>query len=186
MVEPRITFRCWTGPSLVTLCMVLMFCVTISHGQMSREFREGLDAANAGKLDAAIERWTRAIERNPASYAAYANRGSAYLQSGHVFNAVMDWHNARKLSPLFAYGLYGGLFIPEVSRNPAMLNYAMAMELDPDHVASVCMTGSLYLDLGHLEKASALYRKSIDLTRNPLLKSHLEYWVDTLSVQPGN
>jgi tetratricopeptide (TPR) repeat protein len=150
----------------------------------SQEFREGLDAAKAGRLEVAIEKWSKALERNPQSYPARANRGAAYMLTGHVSKAVDDWHEARKLAPLFAYSVYGGLFIPEVSRNAGMLNYAMSIELEPDYFPSVCMTGSMYLDFGQTQKASELFRKSIDLTRNPLLKTYLEYWAESLEPKP--
>jgi hypothetical protein len=61
-----------------------------------------------------------------------------------------------------------------------MLNYAASLELDPDHIPSVVMMGAMYLDLGLDKMAVDLYRKSKDLTKNPLLKNHLEHWVETL------
>jgi tetratricopeptide (TPR) repeat protein len=171
-------------------CWVLLLLAVFGAGfpclvDASQEFREGMDAARAGRLDVAIEKWTRAIERNPQSYPARANRGTAYMLSGHVLRAVQDWHEAKKLAPVFAYSVYGGLFIPEVSRNAAMLNYAMPIELEPDYFPSVCMAGSMYLDFGETQKALELFNKSIDLTRNPLLKSYLEYWVESLQTKPG-
>lgn len=144
------------------------------------DFEIGMEAARMGQLDQAVESWTRFIQKNPKSYSAYVNRGSAYLKSGYVFKGIMDWHRARQLSPLFAFGVYGQDFIAQASGDTSMLNYASPLELDPDHISSVAMIGIAYLDLGQLAKAAQLYRKAMDLTKNPLLKSHLDHWADTI------
>jgi len=90
----------------------------------------------------------------------------------------MDWHQARKLSPLFAYGVYSRDYIAQASGDTAMLNYASPLELDPEHIPSVTMIGIAYLELGKKAKAAELFRKSIDLTKNPLLKTHLDHWAE--------
>lgn len=92
----------------------------------------------------------------------------------------MDWHQARKLSPLFAYGLYSRDYIAQASGDTAMLNYASPLELDPEYIPSVAMIGIAYLELGQKAKAAELYRKSMDLTKNPLLKTHLDHWAETI------
>jgi tetratricopeptide (TPR) repeat protein len=144
------------------------------------DFDIGMEAAKMGQFDQAVELWTRFIQKNPKSYSAHVNRGSAYLKSGYVFKGIMDWHQARKLSPLFAFGVYGQDFIAQASGDTSMLNYASPLELDPDHISSVAMMGIAYLDLGQPAKAVQLYRKAMDLTKNPLLKSYLDHWADTI------
>lgn len=155
-------------------------------GAASGEFERGLAAARSGRLDQAVRLWSRTIKKNPKSYSAYVNRGSAYIQSGHVFRGIQDWHKARELSPAFAYAVYSGHFIEEAPGDPAMLNYAMSTELDPDYVPSVVMTGITYLDVGRTDKALELYRNSIDLTKNPLLKSFLDYWIASIESPTGD
>jgi tetratricopeptide (TPR) repeat protein len=147
---------------------------------MAGDFERGLEAAKTGQLDRAIDSWTRFIERNPKSYSAYVNRGNAYIRSGHIFKGIMDWHQARKLSPLFAYAVYNQDYIAQASGDTAMLNYASPLELDPDYIPSVAMIGIAYMELGQKAKAAELYRKSMDLTKNPLLKTHLDHWAETI------
>jgi tetratricopeptide (TPR) repeat protein len=161
-------------------CLMMYFIAGVDTSRAADFFEQGLQAAHSGDLHRAVELWTRVIEKTPNSYAAYVNRGSAYLRGGYVFNGIMDWHAARKLSPLFAYGSYSDDYISQASGNTAMLNFAMSLELDPDYIPSVAMTGIAYLDIGRPEKAAELYRKSVDLTKNPLLKSYLEHWADTI------
>jgi tetratricopeptide (TPR) repeat protein len=119
---------------LIITCSSLVFSPT--DGTASEDVEQGLFAARSGQLDRAVRLWSKAIRKNPKSYAAYINRGSAYIRSGHVFRGILDWHKAREFSPAFAYAFYGGPFIAEASGEPAMLNYAVT-ELDPDYVPSV-------------------------------------------------
>jgi tetratricopeptide (TPR) repeat protein len=168
---------------LLITCLTLVFLPTGSSA--SQEFERGLTAARSGRLDRAVRLWTREIKKNPKSYAAYVNRGSAYIQSGYVLRGIRDWHKARELSPVFAYAVYESQFIGEASDDPAMLNYVMSTELDPDHMPSVIMTGITYLDVGRTDKAVELYRNSVDLTKNPLLKSFLDYWIASIESSSG-
>jgi tetratricopeptide (TPR) repeat protein len=156
-----------------------------AKGTASEDVEQGLIAARSGQLDRAVRLWSKAIRKNPKSYSAYINRGSAYIRSGYVLRGILDWHRAREFSPAFAYASYAGSFIGEASGDPAMLNYAMSTELDPDHVPSVIMTGIAYLDIGRRDKALELYRKSIDLTKNPLLKSFLDHWIAAIESPTG-
>jgi tetratricopeptide (TPR) repeat protein len=143
-------------------------------------YDEGLTRADAVKTERAVESWTRVIRRNPRSYEAYVNRGSAYFLRGHVFRGVMDWNRASELAPVFAYALFTGEFITQSAGRGRLLNYAVSIELDPDRIASVLMIGAMYLDIGQDAKAAELFRKSANLTKNPLLKSELDYWVHLL------
>jgi tetratricopeptide (TPR) repeat protein len=168
---------------LLITCSTLAFPVTGSPA--SHEFERGLAAARAGRLDRAVRLWSRVIKRNPNSYSSYINRGSAYIRSGYVFRGIRDWHKARALSPAFAYAVYYSDFIGEASGDPATLNYVMSTELDPDYVPSVIMTGITYLEVGRTDKAVELYRNSVDLTKNPLLKSFLDYWITSIESSSG-
>lgn len=167
---------------VTTVASVVLFLVMgTANSSLSMDYVEkGIQAMRRGRLDTAVAWWTQAIDRNPKSYSAYVNRGSAYMGSGYVRKAISDWHKAKALSPLFAYGVFSGDFVRQASGDTSMLNFAAALELDPDHVPSVCMMGLTYLDLGLPEMAAALYRQSIELTKNPLLKSHFDHWADTL------
>lgn len=167
--------------SILLVCSVVVPCKV----EAVSTFERGMEAARAGHLNRAIQLWTRVIRSDPRSYAAYVNRGSAYLQSGHVLKGVEDWSEARKYAPIFAYGLYLSDYIKEASRNRRMLNFAKPLELDPDYVPSVAMMGIAYLDLGRDRLAVKLYRKSIDLTRNPMLKNHLHHWVESIISRKG-
>ncbi len=158
----------------------VLICAHANSGFAYDEIEQGLQAIRSGDVKRAIQIWTVAINRNPKSYAAYVNRGSAYIKAGFVFKGIADWDEARKLSPIFAFGLYSGGYIRQASGNASILNYAAPLELDPDHIPSVAMMGVTYLDLGLDKLAVNLYRKSKNLTKNPLLKNHLDHWIESL------
>lgn len=147
------------------------------------DFEHGLRALREGDPHRAIESWTLVIAKNPQSYAAHVNRGSAYLRVGYILKGITDWHKARDLAPVFAYATYTGDFVRQASGNTDMLNYAASLELDPEHIASVVMTGATYLDLGRTREAVELFQKSMDLTKNPLLKSRFDHWVKILEAR---
>jgi len=149
-------------------------------GRTADELEQGIEAARSDQLERAVALWTRAIQKDPKSYAAHANRGSANMRLGYVFKGIMDWHRANQLAPLFAYGVDTGDFVRHAVAGNPLLGFAVAIELDPDHLPSVAMTGALYQDLGLTKMAVELFRKSMDLTRNPLAKSHLDYWANSL------
>lgn len=144
------------------------------------ELRQGIEAARNGRLDKATELWSRTIEKDPKCYAAWVNRGSAHIKRGYVYKGIMDWHRANQLSPIFAYGVYTGEFVRHAAAGRPILNYAVSIELDPEHFPSVAMMGVTLLDLGLTKMAVELFRKSIDLTKNPLVKSQLDYWANSL------
>ncbi|MBI5570194.1 MAG: tetratricopeptide repeat protein [Desulfomonile tiedjei] len=163
----------------VVIALAIVVCTALEVSA-SEIYQQALAESRAGRPDTALVLWNRVIQRNPKSYGAHVNRGMVYMGSGLVYHAIMDWHRARELSPLFAYGVAIEGFLDEESGNTALLNYAKTIELDPDYAASVMMTGSLYLDLGQNAKAVTLFRKSVELTRNPLLKSYFEYWIESV------
>jgi len=176
-----------TDDGLMTFRIAVLVLVSVALGHLSAPFCTaggdldgGVQAFRSGRPELAIELWTRAIGKNPKSYAAHVNRGSAYLSRGYVLRGIRDWYEAESLSPMFAYGVFNGDFVPESGHNAQMLTYAASLELDPDYIPSVVMIGAAYQDLGLRERAAELYRKSIDLTRNPLLKGQLDHWLGAL------
>ncbi|MEW6347567.1 MAG: tetratricopeptide repeat protein [Thermodesulfobacteriota bacterium] len=140
------------------------------------DFDQGLEAAHAGDLDTAIHHWTATIKRAPRCYEAYVNRGTAYFRKGNVIQGVRDWHKARVLSPTFAYATDTGDFINILPQPPRSLGFVKTLELDPEFAGAVTMSGATYLDLGQRRLAAELFRKAVELTKNPVLKNDFDYW----------
>ncbi|MEW6533397.1 MAG: hypothetical protein AB1473_21375 [Thermodesulfobacteriota bacterium] len=170
---------------LALALLVAGACIAPSQAfaEVPNSFDRGFKAARSGHLEEAILHWSAAIQREPKCYAAYVNRGTAYLKTGHVLRGIRDWHTAQKYSPIFAYGLYTEDFINKAPGDTGMLTYAKSLEIDPDHMPSVAMIGVAYLDFGRTQMAADLYRMSLELTKNPLLKNYLDHWMK--SVEDG-
>jgi Tfp pilus assembly protein PilF len=178
-----------SGFRLIAALVLLIFCllgVRDRTAEASDSFKDGVTAAREGQLSRAVELWTVTLRADPKCYAAYVNRGTAYIKSGHVMHGIRDWHAAGKYAPLFAYAYCSDDFIDQAVASRAELNYAKSLELDPDHVTSVTMMGVAYLDLGKTDMTVELYRKAIDLTKNPLLKNHLFYWIKSIEEAAGS
>ena len=162
----------------VLLCAFLMMHgIVVGTCRAAGEFESGLRAANAGDFDGAIDLWTAEIRRNPRSYEALVNRGTAHFRNGRVLQGVRDWYRARNLAPIFAYAFASGDFINVPRETNRSLSFVKALEIDPDFSTAVIMAGVTYLDLGRKKLAAELFRKSIELTKNPMLKNELDYWV---------
>ncbi|MBI5251621.1 MAG: tetratricopeptide repeat protein [Desulfomonile tiedjei] len=184
MIFKIINCRLCCACCLTVAIYILPCCGLIcTASAASNDFEKGLAAARSGQMDLAITLWTKMIERHPKSYEAHVNRGKAYIYMGRVFKGVTDWHRARELAPVFAYGVYSGDFI-RASSDGKLLSFVAPLELDPDYLPSVFMTAVTYLDVGRTDRALELYRKSIDLTTNPLLKSYFDHWAGSIESDP--
>ena len=156
---------------------LMLYGISVTTCQAAGEFESGLRAANAGDLDGAINLWTAEIQRNPRGYEALVNRGTAQLRNGRILQGIRDWYGARNLTPTFAYAFASGDFINVPRGTNRSLSFVKALEIDPDFSAAVILAGATYLDLGRKKLAAELFRKSIELTKNPMLKNELDYWV---------
>ncbi len=166
--------------AIILAAIISYLTVSVVCAETSRTFKTAMRRAHAGKLDQAISLWSKDLKQRPKSYSAYVNRGTAYMMTGRVKKAISDWAKAAKYAPVFSYGIYREDFIDEAPGNTAILNFAKSLELDPEYIPSVLMMGALYIELGREEAAVGLYKEAVDLTRNPMLKSYLDYWIASL------
>lgn len=102
----------------------------------SKEFYRQADELYARKkFDAAIEKYTLAIELNPNDYALYNNRGAAYHATREYQKAIADYTKAAELNPYHfsAYNNRGAAYedIGDIQR--AVADYQKALELDPEN-----------------------------------------------------
>ncbi len=164
----------WVGLFLVLMVVIAGPAPVPCYAD--QEFDQGLGAAYAGDLDAAIQLWTVAIRRSPRCYEAYVNRGAASFRKGNMIQGVRDWHKARTLSPTFAYAVDTGDFINVSQPTPRSLGFVKALELDPEFAGAVTMSGATFLDLGQKRLAAELFGKAVELTKNPMLKNDFDYW----------
>jgi tetratricopeptide (TPR) repeat protein len=94
--------------------------------------------AAEGKLDAAIEEYTRVLEFDPNLYLAYYNRGRALWRKGERDKAKEDMTRAIKLEPSVAitYICRGDIFLDQGDITSARKDYRKALELSPANQAA--------------------------------------------------
>lgn len=168
----------------IIVCLVVVapfFQAKAAEAISASDFDLASAAIRDGRLEHAIKLLDSYIIKNPKSYPAHINRGSALFYSGYVSRAVDDWHKAKNLAPLFAFGVFTGEIVWQSAPRGNYLDYVASIELYPDHVATINMLGATYLDFGLNKKALDLFRKSAELTANPLFKTDLEWWSYTLN-----
>lgn len=163
---------------------VAVFAVLLVSGWydlvFADDFAQGIDALDHGQDDLAIRFFSSYLAKKPRTYEALLNRGTAFVRSGHVYKAVSDWHKASDLAPVYAYAFYSDDVIRSVTQNSKPIKYVAVIELVPQRAVSVVMTGAMFLDFGLKSKAVDLFRMSTTLTRDPIFKTDLEYWIKTL------
>jgi hypothetical protein len=125
----------------------------------------GLTYDDMGRLDLAVEDFTRAIELAPFEYKAYTNRGRVYSKLGMLDKAVGDFERAISLEPAFldAYNNLGIAFAKAGQTDKALEQFNKTILLFQNQGVAYYNRGLLYLKTGDREHAAADYRKACDL-----------------------
>ena len=112
-------------------CLFLLFSQPV--GSTEDWFTQGVAHLNAGRLDKAIDAFTRSIEMIPHDYEAYNNRGIAYSQKGESSLAEIDFSKALKINPDFynAYLNRGIALQKQGLYSSALSDYTKAHRLKP-------------------------------------------------------
>lgn len=82
--------------------LAALLCLTMACTQELDEqqlLTRGIDHRVRGNFDSAIVDYSRALERNPKSAAAYANRGFVYQLKGEYQRSLADFDSAIALKP---------------------------------------------------------------------------------------
>jgi tetratricopeptide (TPR) repeat protein len=162
---------------LVLLALLVLICPGWVEAD---DFARGVKALDMGQDEQAVGLFSSYLSRKPRTYEALLNRGTAFARNRRICRAITDWSAATEVAPLFAYSLYIDDVIRIVAPKNSLLKYVANIELYPERAASVVMAGATLLDLGHRSAAVDLFRRSTLLTKNPLFKTDLEYWIKTL------
>ena len=91
----------WVGFFVIAL----MGC-TGGNALAIKSFNQGVENSNLNQNDKTIADYTKAIELDPKSAEAYANRGLAYLRLPQFNKAIGDFTKAIELDDAFAYSAF--------------------------------------------------------------------------------
>ena len=115
----------------------------------------GITSAKEGRYEAAIARFTRALQRNPVFAEAYYNRGLVDLAIGQLGQAISDFTKAVEIRPEFAegYSIRGDIYAAMNQYEQAISDFTKVIELDPDSAETYLKRSSAFYANGQYEKA---------------------------------
>jgi tetratricopeptide (TPR) repeat protein len=114
-----------------------------------------------GRLDKAINEYSRALEFDPGLYAGYVSRGRLFLRKGEPRKALEDMSRAINLEPGVAstYLLRGDIHLEQGDSAAARRDYQTALQLAPTH-PEVTRRMELIKRLNEARKPPARRKKS--------------------------
>ena len=127
--------------------------------------RQGLIAAQAGRLDEAQDLIARAIAAHPVVAPWWANYGLVLESRGDALGAVQAYAGALNLDGSLALAMDGLLVMADGLRKAgradlAEAGYRRAIALDPTGLAATANTGVLLRAQGRRAEAALLYRRA--------------------------
>ncbi|UCH93913.1 MAG: tetratricopeptide repeat protein [Candidatus Aminicenantes bacterium] len=128
-----------------------------------------VNAANklmaAGKYDEAIEKVSRAIEKDPGTFILYYNRAVAYEKKGEKEKAVLDYKKSLELKPDFLLSLsaLGNIYARKADFPGAVEYYQKAFELGITDTVVLYNYGACLINLGDNDRGKAVFEKLIEL-----------------------
>ena len=137
----------------------------ISDGAAGDLYRHGLAEQAAGRLDAAIGLFDKALRLRP-DFPEALFAGAFILQGrGHAAGALAFYDRALELDPGHAIGWFnsGALLLEHGNAEAALPRLERACALVPAHAGAQCNRGAAYYALGRLEEAADAYLRAIAL-----------------------
>jgi tetratricopeptide (TPR) repeat protein len=125
---------------------------------------EGNVYFNVGQFSLAVERYSRALEINPAHAAAYYNRANANTRLGLYSEALDDYDRAVELMPGDADALNnrGMLHLYRSDYEAALADFNAALAIDPQDTTVRVNRGLAHLHSGDAEKAIEDFRAAAE------------------------
>lgn len=175
-VSGRVLLRPMVGGALAGVMVVAGILVRIPAPQLhswsqpavDRHIWAGVRAGARGDNKAALEAYSRAIEADPRSSLAYANRGSIYGDMGDLANQIQDCTKALELDSTQVWALLGlGSAYGEMGdRTRSSVMYSRVIELRPDWSGLVYAyrgRGSNHFRGGRFDLAEADFRRGVEI-----------------------
>lgn len=118
-----------------------------------------------GRLDDAIDHFTKAIEIKPDEASVLDNLGSALLQKGNLDEAIVLYQKALELKPAQAsihYNLANAL-LARGEVDQAIAEYESTLAINPNHTDAQNNLGAVLFQRGKLEQAIDHYQKALEV-----------------------
>jgi protein O-mannosyl-transferase len=118
-----------------------------------------------GRLDDAMEHFTKAIEIKPDEASVLDNLGSALLQKGNLDEAIVLYQKALELKPAQAsihYNLANAL-LARGEVDHAVAQYESTLAINPNHTDAQNNLGAVLFQQGKLDQAIDHYQKALEV-----------------------
>jgi tetratricopeptide (TPR) repeat protein len=130
---------------------------------------QGMDFYNHKDFTGAIEKFTKAIEADPANARAYLQRSQAYLATDETDKALSDLTQAINLDPenADAYILRSSVYFLKKEYGKVIDDCDRALELTPKEHSVFFIRGAAYAEMQKYDQALDDLNQAIDLDPNP-------------------
>jgi len=119
--------------------------------------------ARCGVWKSSEELWSDVIAKNPASDAAYNNRGEYYYNRGEFDKALADYTSSIGVNPRQPnpYNNRSVILMSQKKFGEALKDNNMALKLEPDFTAAYNNRGNIYFNSGQYDSAIVYFTKAI-------------------------
>ena len=126
-------------------------------------FTVALRHHQAGRFDAAVEQFRRALALRPDYADAHNNLGIALTTQGRIDEAIVHYERAIALKPdhADAHNNLGVALAVRGNLDEAMVHYERALAIDPNHAGAHNNLGIAFKDQGRFDDALAQYGRAI-------------------------
>lgn len=126
---------------------------------------QGLTYAMEGEYDKAIAEFTKVIQSNPQSSAAYLLRGRLHAEKGDHAKAISDHNRAIRLNPESsgAYSSRGLIYSGMEDRESALADFDKAIELNAENAEAYFGRGAILVLTDEYERGIGDLDRAIEL-----------------------
>ena len=109
--------------------------------------------------------WSDTLDKNPNSWMAHTNLGTALLQLGRVDEAIVHYNKALEIDPNYATGHnnLGNAFLRIGQMDESLAHLQKALEIDPTYPEAHNNLGNTLLQMGRVDEAIAHYNKAVEI-----------------------
>jgi Flp pilus assembly protein TadD len=125
----------------------------------------GIAYTRQGKIETAINHYTKAVQIKPNLPRSHNNLGNAYARQGRMNEAIAHYTVALQIKPDFA-GAHNNLgnVLAEQGRNEeAIFHFSRAQQLQPDFAEASFNMGSVLARQGSMDEALAQLNRALEL-----------------------
>jgi len=112
--------------------------------------------------------WMDILAKNPNCWLGHNDLGFAFLQKGHVDEAMTQFQKALEINPTYADAYYnlGLAFFQKGHVDEAIIEYQKALGIDPNYALVHSNLGLAFFQKGYVDEAIIEYKKALEIDPN--------------------